>query len=406
MNIKTNSENYLISPMETEKHFGIKTSKFIVIDKNTFDFVIQDDSAYISEGTWVDEEIDGRKFRKVKKSIIAEFGDILLDEYKNSDKIYQIISKKFINMSGPSQVIKNALANNMNLILYGKGGFGKSEVCDELFSCAELKDRVFIKSLSEATTVEDLFGGINIKKMTDTGSIEYNCENSFANKEIVIFEEIFDANPQVLAALKDTLTSKEIRNGNQRFPIKTQIIIGLTNKTYEEVIEDDSTEALTQRFAVSYPFQYKIDKLNSASLILNRYPDFGEDKLAAMIDTIAEMKDLSPRKILEMAKYIKNMEIIKNRNYSEKITNNLMTPVINYMKTKTDKDVFKSLFNEIVTTKKSIRDGQISDYDSFIDARRNLEIINGIISASEKGTARNTSKEIDELLTILNKNLA
>jgi len=275
-----------------------------------------------------------------------------------------------------------------------------------LFSCAELKDRVFIKSLSEATTVEDLFGGINIKKMTDTGSIEYNCENSFANKEIVIFEEIFDANPQVLAALKDTLTSKEIRNGNQRFPIKTQIIIGLTNKTYEEVIEDDSTEALTQRFAVSYPFQYKIDKLNSASLILNRYPDFGEDKLAAMIDTIAEMKDLSPRKILEMAKYIKNMEIIKNRNYSEKITNNLMTPVINYMKTKTDKDVFKSLFNEIVTTKKSIRDGQISDYDSFIDARRNLEIINGIISASEKGTARNTSKEIDELLTILNKNLA
>ena len=406
MNIKTSSENYLISPMETEKHFGIKTSKFIVIDKNTFDFVIQDDSPYISEGTWIDEEIDGRKFRKVKKSIIAEFGDILLDEYKNSDKIYQIISKKFINMSGPSQVIKNALANNMNLILYGKGGFGKSEVCDELFSCAELKDRVFIKSLSEATTVEDLFGGINIKKMTDTGSIEYNCENSFANKEIVIFEEIFDANPQVLAALKDTLTSKEIRNGNQRFPIKTQIIIGLTNKTYEEVIEDDSTEALTQRFAVSYPFQYKIDKLNSASLILNRYPDFGEDKLAAMIDTIAEMKDLSPRKILEMAKYIKNMEIIKNRNYSEKITNNLMTPVINYMKTKTDKDVFKSLFNEIVTTKKSIRDGQISDYDSFIDARRNLEIINGIISASEKGTARNTSKEIDELLTILNKNLA
>jgi len=406
MNIKTSSENYLISPMETEKHFGIKTSKFIVIDKNTFDFVIQDDSAYISEGTWIDEEIDGRKFRKVKKSIIAEFGDILLNEYKNSDKIYQIISKKFINMSGPSQVIKNALANNMNLILYGKGGFGKSEVCDELFSCAELKDRVFIKSLSEATTVEDLFGGINIKKMTDTGSIEYNCENSFANKEIVIFEEIFDANPQVLAALKDTLTSKEIRNGNQRFPIKTQIIIGLTNKTYEEVIEDDSTEALTQRFAVSYPFQYKIDKLNSASLILNRYPDFGEDKLAAMIDTIAEMKDLSPRKILEMAKYIKNMEIIKNRNYSEKITNNLMTPVINYMKTKTDKDVFKSLFNEIVTTKKSIRDGQISDYDSFIDARRNLEIINGIISASEKGTARNTSKEIDELLTILNKNLA
>lgn len=406
MKIQTNSENYLISPMETKKHFGIKTSKFILIDKNTFDFVIQDDSAYIQEGTWIDEEIDGRKFRKVKKNIVAEFGDILLNEYKNSDKIYKVISKKFINMSGPSQVIKNALANNMNLILYGKGGFGKSEVCDELFSCAELKDRVFIKSLSEATTVEDLFGGINIKKMTDTGSIEYNCENSFANKEIVIFEEIFDANPQVLAALKDTLTSKEIRNGNQRFPIKTQIIIGLTNKTYEEVIEDDSTEALTQRFAVSYPFQYKIDKLNSASLILNRYPDFGEDKLAAMIDTITEMKDLSPRKILEMSKYIKNMDIIKNRNYSEKITNNLMTPVVNYLKTKSGIDVYKSLFNEVVTSKKAIRDGQINDYDSFVDTRRNLEIIKSITSISKTSISISTTKEIEELLTILNKQLS
>ena len=406
MKIQTNSENYLISPMETEKHFGIKTSKFIVIDKNTFDFVIQDSSAYTQEGTWIDEEIDGRKFRKVKKNIVAEFGDILLNEYKNSDKIYEVISKKFINMSGPSQVIKNALANNMNLILYGKGGFGKSEVCDELFSCAELKDRVFIKSLSEATTVEDLFGGINIKKMTDTGSIEYNCENSFANKEIVIFEEIFDANPQVLAALKDTLTSKEIRNGNQRFPIKTQIIIGLTNKTYEEVIEDDSTEALTQRFAVSYPFQYKIDKLNSASLILNRYPDFGKDKLAAMIDTIAEMKDLSPRKILEMSKYIKNMDIIKNRNYSEKITNNLMTPVVNYLKTKSGIDVYKSLFNEVVTSKKAIRDGQINDYDSFVDTRRNLEIIKSITSISKTSISSSTTKEIEELLTILNKQLS
>jgi len=406
MNIKTNSENYLISPMETEKHFGIKTSKFIVIDKETFDFVIQNDSAYISEGAWIDEEIDGRKFRKVKKSIIAEFGDILLEEYKNSDKIYEIISKKFINMSGPSQVIKNALANNMNLILYGKGGFGKSEVCDELFSCAELKDRVFIKSLSEATTVEDLFGGINIKKMTDTGSIEYNCENSFANKEIVIFEEIFDANPQVLAALKDTLTSKEIRNGNQRFPIKTKIIIGLTNKTYEEVIEDDSTEALTQRFAVSYPFQYKIDKLNSASLILNRYPDFGEDKLAAMVDTIAEMKDLSPRKILEMSKYIKNLEVIKTKTYSEKITNNLMTPVINYLKTKTGINVYRSLFNEIVATKKSIRDEQINDYDSFIDTQRNLEIIKLVTSKSKDSFASNASKESEELLIMLEKKLS
>jgi len=401
--LSNNKDTYLISPLDAENFLGMKTTKLVIIDKDTMDFIIEDPEKSITTGKeWIQEDIDGRRFRKLRKDIIKKLGDSLLEEYKTTNKIYEVLSKKFINMSGLSDVFKNALSNNMNLIVFGKGGFGKSEVCDELFGCPELKERVFIKSLSEATTEEDLFGGINMKKMTEEGVIEYNCQNSFANKEIVIFEEIFDANARVLAALKDTLTSKEIRNGNQRFPIKTKIIIGLTNKTYDEVIEDDSTEALTQRFPISYKLQYKLSKLETASLILNRYPDFAGNKLAAIVETINEMKDLTPRKTLEMSKYIKDLEIIKTRSYSEKITNNQMTPVIDYIKNKTMIDHNKLLFNEIVLMRKAVREEEIRDYDSFVDMSHNLKIVrNSLIDGAAIESRINS--EIDELLELLAK---
>jgi len=404
--LSNNKDTYIISPMDAENFLGMKTTKLIMIDKTTMDFVIEESGKAITMGEeWIQEDVDGRRFRKLRKDIVKELGDGLLNEYKTTNKIYEVLSKKFINMSGLSDVIKNALGNNMNLIVYGKGGFGKSEVCDELFGCPELKERVFIKSLSEATTEEDLFGGINMKKMTEEGVIEYNCQNSFANKEIVIFEEIFDANARVLAALKDTLTSKEIRNGNQRFPIKTKIIIGLTNKTYDEVIEDDSTEALTQRFPISYKLQYKLSKLETASLVLNRYPDFAGNKLAAIMETISEMKDLTPRKTLEMAKYIKDLEIKNTLNYSEKITNNHMTPVIDYIKHKTMVDHNKLLFNEVVLMRKAVREEEIRDYDSFIDMSHNLHIVKNAFINGNK-IEEKVDSEVNELLELLAKKAA
>lgn len=402
MIIRTNNNNYLIGPAEIKKLLGIETENCVVIDKTTNKFGIKEHTEEITSIAWEEEDVDGRKFRKIKKDIIEEFGNKLLDSYKSENTIQNILSKKFINTSGVSEVFRNALSNNMNLILFGKGGFGKSEMCGELFGRPELKSRVFIKSLSEATTEEDLFGGINIKKMTDTGVIEYNCENSFANSEIVIFEEIFDANPRVLAALKDTLTSKEIRNGNQRFPMKTKIIIGLTNKTYDEVIQDDSTEALTQRFPIAYKLEYNLTKLDIASLILNRYNNYDSKKLAAILETTQFMKNNTPRKVLEVAKYIKDITVRKNRNYSEQITNNSIEGVMEYLKHKTNVDIVSLLLKEIVKASREIKNEEIKDYDQMMDIFRNSEILKHS-KIDNNPIDKKVDGEIDLLFTLINK---
>ena len=288
------------------------------------------------EPAWAEVEEDRRKLKKLRKSLLTQFAEDKLMDYKSTDAIYNKLKKQFINASALSDVLKNSLKNKMNLVIYGKGGFGKSEMISELFSGPEFKEMVFIKSFSEATTEEDLFGGINIKKMTDTGVIEYNCENSFANSRIAIFEEIFDANPRVLASLKDAITAKEIRNGNQRFPIKTEIIIGLTNKTYEEVIQDDSTEALTQRFPMSFQLEYDLSDLDIAALTLMRYPEIESKKFMGILEWGKKIpRDrITPRKVLELGKYLNGIEINPERSYNEKVTNNSIKDAIEYVQKK------------------------------------------------------------------------
>jgi MoxR-like ATPase len=326
-----------------------------------------------------DVEWDRNLTRLYKKGIIEFLGDERLDKYKNTNLIYETLSKKFVNVSAVSEVFKQSLSTNMNLIIYGRGGFGKSEMCDELFGCTELKERVFVKSLSEATTEEDLFGGVNIKKMTDTGVIEYNVEESFANSEIVIFEEIFDANPRVLAALKDTLTAKEVRNGKQRFKIKTKLIIGLTNKSYDEIIEDDSIEALTQRFPISYKLQYDLHQDDIAALIFNRYPKMAKFKAAAIAELLKDSKTktvLSPRKILEAAKYIKDINVRSKTLYSEKITNMDITPITNYLiNKKSTCEIHNILIDRLTYIYSNVRDEEIRDYNKLIDYRQKINVI-------------------------------
>ena len=408
MTIKKYNDSYLMSPEDLLSVLNIHTDKSILIDKSVSKFELKSTSDIEGDiKSFLDAEIDGRRFRKLKKPIYKTIGDSVLNEYKTTQKIYEKVSKNFIKSSALSSVLKNSLMNNMNLIIYGAGGFGKSEICDTLFAVEELKDRVFVQSFSEATTEEDLYGGIKMKKFMDTGEKEYLVENSFMTKEIVIFEEIFDAPARVLAALKDTLTAKELRNGNQRFPIKTKVIIGLTNKSFEEVIEDDSTEALTQRFPISYKLEYKMSKMEIASLIANKYNDFSADKMSAIVESAEMMNSISPRKLLEMAKYIKGIDIRANKNYLERITNNEISTVINYLKVKKTVDFAKVAIEFIIKEKRNIREEVITDYDSFIDIKQNSLIIKNYVEGLglEEGKLNSILSELTELENMIDKKI-
>lgn len=189
----------------------------------------------------------------------------------SKETIAKEIEKSFIFSDLVVDCLYTGLVSDKNVLLFGEGGYGKSEITEAFFKTMGVEP--FVQSCGEGMTVDMLFGGIDMKKFTDTGSVEYLVENSFMNHEYVVFEELLDAPMTVLLSLKDILTSKRFRNGTQQFNIKTKFIVCLTNRTRAEVSEDNSTKALMERF----PLELEV-----------KWPDYKEEYFVDMFQRVTK----------------------------------------------------------------------------------------------------------------------
>lgn len=184
----------------------------------------------------------------------------------NKEDVIEYIGKDFYNFENESECLFYGWNSNRNIIFYGEGGYGKSEGAMLFGKYLKEKGLIstdpFILSFNQGTTEDKIFGGMDVKKFQDEGAINYLLEKSFIEHEYVIFEELWDAFPQVLLALKDALTSGYIRSGDQMVKIKTKMIVCCTNRSRDEVISDDSTEALMQRFLLQYNVYWGSHNLN------------------------------------------------------------------------------------------------------------------------------------------------
>lgn len=141
-----------------------------------------------------------------------------------------------------------------NVIFYGKGGYGKSEMTSEYIELAT-GVKPFVVNINQSTAPADLFGGMNLPDLQN-GNLSYNIQNSFMAHPIVIFEEGLEARPKVLSALKHVITSGQftLPGMAQPYKIKTIGIIIVTNVDTAEFNDSDDTKAFIERF----PIQYKV----------------------------------------------------------------------------------------------------------------------------------------------------
>lgn len=156
------------------------------------------------------------------------------------------VGADFVFMDKSLNILDIGLKTGKNIVLYGPGGHGKSELT--MAYLAEKGIDPYVITMGTGMTTDRLFGGLDIPTFEKTGKIEYLVENSFMNNEYVVFEELFDAPDFILEQLKDILSSKVFRNGTQIFPIKTKFIICCTNRTREEFSKNASLKALMERF--------------------------------------------------------------------------------------------------------------------------------------------------------------
>lgn len=171
---------------------------------------------------------------------------IKTEKMQNLSESVSTAKDKFVFMDKTDKVLEIGYNTGKNVVLYGPGGHGKSEMTLEFLSDRGITP--YVITMGTGMTGDRLFGGMDIKEFNESGKIEYLVENSFMNSEYVVFEELFDAPDFILEQLKDILSSGIFRNGTQIFHIKTKFIICCTNRTRDEFSKNMSLKALMERF--------------------------------------------------------------------------------------------------------------------------------------------------------------
>jgi hypothetical protein len=189
------------------------------------------------------------------------------------------VAEKFVFMDKTVNVLNVGFQTGKNVVLYGPGGHGKSEMTLDFLKSKGIEP--YVITMGTGMTTDRLFGGLDIPMFEKTGKIEYLVENSFMNHPFVIFEEMFDAPDFILEQLKDILSSGTFRNGTQIFPIETKFIICCTNRTRDEFSKNMSLKALMERF----PLELNVIWDNYTEISYNKLLEskFGVDNVDPVI---------------------------------------------------------------------------------------------------------------------------
>lgn len=206
-------------------------------------------------------------------------------------KIKEILDREFIFTDEISRMLELGFGSGKNLIIFGPGGHAKSEMIKTVIQDLGLESETFFQFFGEGMDESKLFGGLDFRKLEEQKLLEYHPERSFLNSRFAVFEELFDAPASVLLALKDTLTARELRNGAQRFPMRTEVIICLTNKQPSEISElGPAAHALIERFPLQLNLQWKDYSANSYKMLFEKVaPRLGGPILNGFKPILAEI---------------------------------------------------------------------------------------------------------------------
>lgn len=231
----------------------------------------------------------------------------------------------FVFMSEVAKILEVSEVTGKNCILFGKGGYGKSDFSLNYNRARGIDPYVF--TMGSGTDTDRLFGGVDLAEFQKSGKIQYMVENSFMNHEDVIFEEMLDAPDFILEQLKDILSSGYFRNGEQVFEIKTKRIICCTNKTREEFAKNTSLKALMERFPLEVEVKWEaFTSAQYAELFAAKYGEGVVDPiLPYVLEQLAIAKvEVSPRIALVAAEVLLKTGV-DNLRYIAEFSKNIST---------------------------------------------------------------------------------
>lgn len=243
-------------------------------------------------------------------------------------RILAALAAKFVKSDEVARILAIAIESGKNVLLWGPGGHGKSEMVTEALTHVAHEDDVFVQSFGEGMDEATLWGGLDFQALESDKVLRYFPEQSFLARPYAVFEELFDAPATVLLALKDTLTSRKLRKGAQTYAMATKVVIAVTNKDPQEISDlGPAAHALVERFPlqlrVDWPSYTAADYVELFQKVAARLP--GADLngtlpiLAEMLAKVAENGEaISPRSAVHALGVVKTSAAIRSSAKVEK----------------------------------------------------------------------------------------
>ena len=157
-----------------------------------------------------------------------------------------------------------SILSGENILFLGPPGTAKSllalKICESIDG-----GNFFYYLLTRFTTPDEIFGPLSIKSLQED-EFKRKIDGYIPTSHICFLDEIFKANSSILNSLLTLLNERKFHNGRELIDTPLLTVFAASNELPEE---DESLEALYDRFLFRYSIGYIQDESNFRDLLLS-----------------------------------------------------------------------------------------------------------------------------------------
>ena len=162
-----------------------------------------------------------------------------------------------------------AVLSGENIIFLGPPGTAKTQLAKNM--CQSIEGGNFFNYLlTSFSTPEEIFGPLSLKALEED-EFRRKIEGCLPTSHIALLDEIFKASSAILNSLLTILNERKYHNGKEIVDVPLLSVFGASNELPEE---NESLEALYDRFLFRYRLTYIQDDENFRNLLFRNHDDF------------------------------------------------------------------------------------------------------------------------------------
>ena len=181
-----------------------------------------------------------------------------------TDKVQQVMTELRAAFPERDQLVVGtltALIAGEHALMLGPPGTAKSLYARTFADCVA-DGSIFEILLTKFSTIEDLYGPISFKALKED-RYERILDGHACSKRVWFIDEIFKSSVAILNAMLTAMQERVFHNGKDAVDIPLETVLAASN----EYPQDDSLEALYDRFSIKFWVDYLADADTLAKLL-------------------------------------------------------------------------------------------------------------------------------------------